>query len=66
MEEWMEGKSPHSIGLCPLLLPLPGTARNKAMTKNDLSVSSLTLTLTLNSTLTLNRNPTLTLNPTLT
>ena len=56
--------SPFYRTLSPIGASAPLQGRNKAMTQNDLSVSSLTLTL--NSTLTLNLSPTLTLNPTLT
>ena len=56
--------SPFYRTLSPIGAAAPLQGRNKAMTQNDLSVSSLTLTL--NSTLTLNLSPTLTLNPTLT
>ena len=56
--------SPFYRTLSPIGAAAPLQGRNKAMTQNDLSVSSLTLTLTLNSTL--NLSPTLTLNPTLT
>ena len=71
MDGWngrMDGKkiSPFYRTSSPIGAAAPLQGRNKAMTQNDLSVSSLTLTLTLNSTLTLNLSPTLTLNPTLT